>query len=276
MSQAPSDPADPIASLRFFSRLAFRVIAFCQRPWVVAVLAVWQRFLLEPIIFVFLISRRLRIHGAERLASIPPGAPLFVIANHRSFFDLFIVGWTLLNRCGLRRRISFPVRANFFYEHPLGLLINLLLAGGAMFPPFFRLRDRHGVNEHALGLVVARLRQQGTLVGFHPEGTRSKDQDPYQLLPAQVGAGLIALKTRPDSVIVPAFINGLSNSFGREVWNNLLGREPVIIVFGAPPDLSQWPTETRISHHKKCSDVLLAGIGKLGEEEKALRAALGA
>jgi 1-acyl-sn-glycerol-3-phosphate acyltransferase len=273
MSQALE--GDPIQSLPWFSRLAFRTVAFCQRPWVVAVLKQWQRFVLEPCIFLFFISRRLKIHGAERLANIPPGAPLLVLANHRSFFDLFIVGWTLLNRCGLRRRISFPVRANFFYENPLGLLINLGLSGGAMFPPFFRSKALHGFNEYALGLIVERLREQGTLVGFHPEGTRNKGADPYTLLPAQVGAGLLALKTRPEAVIIPAFVNGLSNSLGKELWNNLLGREPVLVVFGAPPDLSQWPQETRLTHHKKCSDELLAGIGKLGEEEKALRAAMG-
>ena len=265
---------DPIKSLPWFSRFAFRAVALCQRPWVVAVLQQFQRFVLEPFIFVFLISRRLQIRGAERLANIPPGAPLLVLANHRSFFDLFIVGWTLLNRCGLRRRISFPVRANFFYENPLGLLINLALSGGAMFPPFFRSKTLHGFNEYALGLIVERLREQGTLVGFHPEGTRNKGADPYTLLPAQVGAGLLALKTRPEAVIIPAFVNGLSNSFAKELWNNLRGREPVVVVFGAPPDLSHWPAETRLSHHKRCSDELLAGIGKLGEEEKAHRAAL--
>jgi 1-acyl-sn-glycerol-3-phosphate acyltransferase len=265
---------DPLGSLRTFNRFAFKVVAFCQRRSVNAVLAIWQRFFLEPFILVFLISRRLQVHGLERLAAIPKGAPLLVLANHRSFFDLFIVGWTVLNRAGMRRRICFPVRANFFYENPLGLLINVVLSGGAMFPPFFRSKERHGVNEYALGLLVERLKEQGTLVGFHPEGTRSKDPDPYKLLPAQVGAGLLALKTRPQSVVVPAFVNGLSNSIGRELLNNLLGREPVLVVFGTPPDLSQWPEETRLVHHKKCSDELLAGIGKLGEEERALRAAL--
>jgi 1-acyl-sn-glycerol-3-phosphate acyltransferase len=273
MAQAPE--GDPVGSLPAFSRFAFRTIALCQRPWVWGVLRFWQQYVLEPIILVFFISRRLRIHGAERLASIPKGAPLLVLANHRSFFDLFIIGWVLMNRCGLRRRIVFPVRANFFYENPLGLLINVLMSGGAMFPPFFRNKALGGFNEHALGLLVARLHEQGTLVGFHPEGTRNKSDDPYTLLPAQLGAGLLALKTRPDSVVIPAFVNGLSNSVGREFWNNVRGRQPVLVVFGAPPDLSRWPQETRLSHHKKCSDELLAGIGKLGEEERALRAAAG-
>ena len=271
---APAPEGDPSRSLPFFSRFAFRTLALCQRPRVWSVLRIWQIWVLEPMIFTFFISRRLRIHGAERLAGIPEGAPLLVLANHRSFFDLFIIGWTLMNRCGLRRRIVFPVRANFFYENPLGLLINVLMSGGAMFPPFFRNKVQSGFNEHALGLLVARLHEQGTLVGFHPEGTRNKTADPYTLLPAQVGAGLLALKTRPESVIIPAFVNGLSNSIGTELWNNLRRREPVLVVFGAPPDLTHWPQETRLTHHKKCSDELLAGIGKLGEEEKALRAAI--
>ena len=268
-----ADPgAGPLATLPWFSRFAFRVIDGCQQGPAYWLLNQWQRFVLEPLIWVLLLRRRLRVHGLERIASVPGDAPILVLANHRSFFDLFIVGWILLNRTGSRRRIVFPVRANFFYEHPLGLLVNLVAAGGAMFPPFFRSEKQRGFNDWALALLQERLRTPGNLVGFHPEGTRGKDPDPYALLPAKPGAGVLALKSRPAVTVLPAFVHGLSNRLFSEMWKNLRGREPIWVVFGAPPDLSAWPAETRLTHHKKCADALLAGIGALGEEEKALRA----
>ena len=273
---ALSPAADPLATLPWFSRLAFRVISRCQAGPLYRVLNLWQQFVLEPLIWVLLLRRRLRVHGLERLAGVPGDAPILVLANHRSFFDLFIVGWVLLNRTGSRRRIVFPVRANFFYEHPLGVAINLLLAGGAMFPPFFRSEKQRGFNDHALEILQQRLRTPGDLVGFHPEGTRNQGPDPYTLLPAKPGAGVLALKARPEVTVVPVFIHGLSNHLFSEMWKNLRGQHPIHLVFGSPPDLSAWPEETRLSHHKKCADALLAGIGALGQEEKALRAAAAA
>ena len=275
---APAAPrqaagVDPLSTLTWFSRFAFRVVDGCQRGPAYWVFSRWQRFVLEPLIWLLLLRRRLRLHGLERIAGVPGDAPVLALANHRSFFDLFVVGWVLLNRTGARRRIVFPVRANFFYENPLGLFINLLLSGGAMFPPFFRSEKQRGFNDWALALLQERLRTPGNLVGFHPEGTRSQDPDPYTLLPAKPGAGVLALKSRPGVTVVPAFVHGLSNRLFSEMWKNLLGRDPIYVVFGAPADLSAWPAETRLKHHKRCADALLAGIAALGQEERALRAA---
>ena len=32
----------------------------------------------------------------------------------------------------------FPVRAPFFYDRPLGIVLNLIASGGCMWPPVFR------------------------------------------------------------------------------------------------------------------------------------------
>ena len=37
---------------------------------------------------------------------------------------------------------------------------------------------------------------------------------------------------------------------------------------GAPVDLSAFPAETRLSHHKKCADLFNERITALGQEEK--------
>jgi 1-acyl-sn-glycerol-3-phosphate acyltransferase len=127
------------------------------------------------------------------------------------------------------------------------------------------------MNRLSLGILLEKLRTPGQLVGFHPEGTRNKTDDPYTMLPAQPGVGELALKARP--VVVPAFILGLTNSFGAELKANLRRERPVIAVFGEPIELPEAPPETRLSHHKKCADLINQRIAALGVEERALRTA---
>jgi 1-acyl-sn-glycerol-3-phosphate acyltransferase len=273
---APAAPAaPPLDSLSTMERLAFRIVSWINRGGGGALGRFWQRRVLPPL-FWFIIGRRLEVHGLDRLRSIPPGASILLVANHRSFFDLFALSLILDRTEGFRRNVSFPVRANFFYENPLGLVICLLLSGGTMFPPFFRSPSKRAFNAHSLGILLDKLRGPGSMVGFHPEGTRNKSGDPYALLPAQPGAGELALKARP--VVVPAFINGLTNSVLAEVRASFRGgaRARITAVFGAPVELPAAVGETRLTHHKRFADVLLEHIRALGEEERALRTGPGA
>jgi 1-acyl-sn-glycerol-3-phosphate acyltransferase len=268
-ARAPAAP--PIDVLGSFERLSFRVMRWANVGAGARLGLLWQHYVLEPL-FGLLVFRRLVVRGLERLESIPRDASVLLVANHRTFFDLFILGWILVRHWRKRWRPSFPVRANFFYENPAGLLICLLLSGGSMFPPFFRKARSKAFNRFSLGIVLDKLRRPGNLIGFHPEGTRNKGPDPYQLLPAQPGAGEVALKARP--VVVPAFIHGLSNKLWREVVSNVRGRDPIVAVFGDPIDLSAFPAETRLAHHKRCSDLFCARITALMEEEKRIRSGL--
>jgi 1-acyl-sn-glycerol-3-phosphate acyltransferase len=262
------DPA--FSALDFWERLAFRVMRFLNQGGGSAPAWVWQRAVITPLVGL-LFSRRLRVHGLERLDRVPERAPILLVANHRTFFDLFILGWILIRHPRLSHRVSFPVRSNFFYEGPLGLLMAAIFTGGSMFPPFFRTAEKKGMNRLSLGILLEKLRTPGQLVGFHPEGTRNKTDDPYTMLPAQPGVGELALKARP--VVVPAFILGLTNSFGAELKANLRRERPVIAVFGEPIELPEAPPETRLSHHKKCADLINQRIAALGVEERALRTA---
>jgi 1-acyl-sn-glycerol-3-phosphate acyltransferase len=260
------DPA--FASLNGMERLAFRLMRFINQGGGRPVARIWQRWVLTPLVGLF-IRGRLRIHGLERLDAIPRDTPILLVANHRTFFDLFILGFILIRHPRLGRQVSFPVRSNFFYETPLGLVMGMLFTGGSMFPPFFRSGEKKAMNRLSLGILLEKLRTPGQMVGFHPEGTRNKTDDPYTLLPAQPGAGELALKARP--VVVPAFILGMTNSFWNEVKANRRGGPPVIAVFGAPIELPQEIGETRLSHHKKFADVINERIAALGAEERALR-----
>ncbi len=259
------------ATLNRMDRTEFRVVRFFNQGGGQRVGLFWQRAVVTPLVGL-LFRGRLEIHGLHRLAAVPDGAPILLVANHRTFFDLFTLGWILITHPRLTRRVSFPVRSNFFYETPLGLLMCVLGTGCSMFPPFFRSAEKKAMNRVSLEILLEKLRTPGQLVGFHPEGTRNKTADPYTLLPAQPGAGELALKARP--VVVPAFILGMTNSFGTDLKASLRRRSKVIAVFGDPVPLPDDAGVTRLSHHKRFADAINQRIAALGAEERAIRSAL--
>ena len=110
---------------------------------------------------------------------------------------------------------------------------------------------------------------------MHPEGTRKRDDDPYTLLPAQRGVGRIIRDARVP--VVPVFINGLINDLPRQVWSNFDGTgTDIIAVFGAPiefGELLELPSTPKT--HQAIAERALEAVAALGQEEKALRAALG-
>src|SRR5436305_6984418 len=267
-SKAP-DRGPPFEVLKPFERFAFRVMRYFNAGPGARWALTWQRIVLDPLFSMF-VSRRMVVRGWERLEAIPERASFLLVSNHRSFFDQFIIGWLLFTAERYNRKSSFPVRANFFYEHPFGLFISLLLGGGSMFPPFFRRPEAKAFNKYSLSIVTDLLHQPGNVIGFHPEGTRNKGPDPYHLLPAQPAAGEGALKARP--VILPVFITGLTNDLLSELWANIRKKRPVVVIFGNVLDVADWPTETRLSHAKKCADMFNEKIAALMEEEKAARA----
>jgi 1-acyl-sn-glycerol-3-phosphate acyltransferase len=249
--------------LSSFEQFAVRVM---RRANEAPITAFWQRHVLIPFVGCVL-GRRTVAYGLER---VPKGSTerILLVANHRTFFDLFALGWLLLTRGGLRQSVSFPVRANFFYENPFGLAICLFMSGGSMFPPFFRDAEKKSVNKDMLAELIAQLQKPSQMVGFHPEGTRSTSDDPYQLLPAKPGVGELALKARP--LVVPAFISGMGNSF----WGELRSKRKIIAVFGDPVELPETEGELRLSHYKRCADLFNQRISALGAEEKSIRAKL--
>ncbi len=265
--------AEALALLSPFERFAYRVARFCNLRLKRLCTFYQQRLLGIP--FSACVGRSVRPHGIEHVRALPPDRPLLLVSNHRSFFDFFTLGTVLWKFGGVGRTLYFPVRANFFYDHPLGLLINALIGGWAMYPPIFRDRKKIGFNRWSIEETAALLSRPGSLVGIHPEGTRGKEPDPYQFLPAQPGVGRVAFLARP--IVLPVFILGLGNSLWGTFLNNWTTRRPIFVVFGPPVDLSDLYLQgDRPAIHKRIADRLLDAIRELGRQERALRAAAGA
>jgi 1-acyl-sn-glycerol-3-phosphate acyltransferase len=235
-------------------------VRWCQRN----IGALWINFF----------TRNLRqVVGLERLPNFDEDASFVCVCNHRSFFDLYAVTGFLVWR-GMPHRLLFPVRSQFFYDNPLGLVVNGAMSFFAMYPPVFRERHRQALNVKSLDEVVRVLKLGGAFVGIHPEGTRKKDGDPYTFLPAQSGVGRIIHQAGVK--VIPVFVNGLGNDLPKQLASNVTrSGERIIIVFGEPVDfkgLLEQPASPRV--YKAIADRAMAVVGQLGQEERAIRQAL--
>jgi 1-acyl-sn-glycerol-3-phosphate acyltransferase len=208
------------------------------------------------------LSRRVRLHGGEVLRAVPGDASLVFVVNHRSFFDLFCLVW-VLRRAGVRQRLLFPVRSEFFYDHPLGPLLNLLVSGMSMFPPIFRHGRKRALNERSLERCIAELRRPGTALGFHPEGTRGRGPDPFALLPPRPGVGRVVLGA-PGVRVVPVFVFGLGNSVLDEVRRNWLSpsQHPVHVACGPDVNLDDLRACRTAAAHARAAERCLAAIAE--------------
>ena len=219
-------------------------------------------------------TRHLRhVVGRSRLPDLNGPGSVLVVANHRSFFDLYVITAELV-RSGMNKRIVFPVRAGFFYDHPLGLLVNFLASFFSMYPPLFRERKKAALNLLGLDELGWMLARGGVFSGIHPEGKRNLDSDPYALLPGQPGVGRIVHRARVP--VVPVFVNGLTNDIARQLRANASrSGPPVVVVFGEPLELSDL-LEQKASPRvfRAIADRCMEAIAAVGREERAFRAEL--
>ncbi len=235
----------------------------------------WLDSVVRPFV-ASLLAHRTYVVGADWIRDWHPERGVLLAANHRTFYDqwLLLLGLFTENR-KFFDRIYFPVRSSHAYETKTGMLINYLVGGGSLYPPIFRDRSKADFNKHALDRIIEFLGDPKALVGVHPEGTRGKGPDPYDLLKAQPGIGQMILQGRP--VVIPAFVNGMSNDFvatlKRGFRRNVRRDNPIIAVFGEPVDYSEFTSKKpRAALYKKCSDKVLDHIRELGQIERRFRA----
>ena len=222
--------------------------------------------------WVDICTRRLRVgHGLDRIGEVDKLQSFILATNHRSYFDLYLASMVLI-KAGLRNRMIYPVRSKFFFDNPLGLIVNGIMSFGSMYPPIFRDRKRLSLNRMGLQEIAWFMTHRKMCVGIHPEGTRNKTDDPYTLLPPQGGIGQLIHGCQVP--VIPAFINGLSNGLAYQVASNFTGKgQPINLVFGAPLDFSEYYEQTGRIPQKKIAKETWEAIHALGQEEKQIRAA---
>ncbi len=213
----------------------------------------------------------MNVFGIENVENSNVEMPLLLAANHRSFFDMYTVSSVLFRQTIRPMSLYFPVRAKFFYTNPLGWSVNLIMGWFSMFPPFFREAKEAGKREFdkfsLRKLIQIASVGHGTIIGFHPEGKRNLNDNPYELLPAQPGIGKVIYAAKPQ--VIPVFITGLGNDLPKQILGNWTGGEKVRIWFGAPIDFTEFYEKSdRLRTHKEISDYLMTKISELGELDR--------
>lgn len=233
-----------------------------------------QRYYLEYVCcpWIHAITSNLRrVQGLENLRSLDPKAGVILCANHRSFFDMYVIAGIMYKaKLAWNQHHFYPVRSTYFYETLSGLGVNLAIGGGSMYPPIFRDSTKSEYTKAGINSVIDHLKHYGSVVGLHPEGTRCKDPDPFATLPAQPGIGQIAHHSGVP--VIPIWIRGLSNGLGDQVLSNIKrnkqGKE-VVVSFGAPVDLSEHlGKKGRVAIYKRMSDKIMHAIDDLGQEDR--------
>lgn len=216
----------------------------------------------------------MRVHGLEHVEAVSHERPLLLVSNHRTFFDMYVVSAELFRRTRREKRLFFPVRGRFFYESPVGMLVNFLMGWWSMYPPFFAagnrpLPEKREFDKYSMRELVDLCRRgRGHIVGFHPEGTRNRDPDPYSLLPPKFGVGKLIREADPQ--VVPVFVTGLQSDLWKQVKGNWTGAEPIRIHFGAALDFSAFRGREGMRVYKEIAEYVMSEIARLGERDRAL------
>ena len=276
---APVPSAEELAVLSAFERFAFRLTWRMNRGAWKRFWTFCQRTLGAGWIHVSTYNL-MRVSGLEHVESAERSRPLLLVANHRSFFDMYVVSTVLFRNTGWRKQLFFPVRGRFFYDTVAGLLVNLLMGWWSMFPPFFAGGDNPKTEQREFDRFSMRLLAHlcregaGNVIGFHPEGTRNKGADPYSYLRPQPGVGKLIKDARPQ--VIPVFIAGLGNDLPRQVLGNWRGGEAVRVRFGPALDLSDfYGRRDSARTYVEIAAFVMSKIAELGEQDRA-QFALGA
>jgi 1-acyl-sn-glycerol-3-phosphate acyltransferase len=210
----------------------------------------------------------LRVEGLHHVVEAYQRGAILFVANHRSYFDLFVTSSVLHRQLTGRKRLYFPVIGQFYYQSLAGLALNQLFAFWSMFPPLFALPTHGASDRYALDLLVELCAQgPGQILGIHPEGGRNLNPDPYSFMRFQPGTGKVIHAARP--IVIPTFIAGLDNDVLRQVKRNWSGGEPVRIWFDAPmalDDLLALPAKG--STYKLIVDAVMGRVVALGAMDR--------
>ncbi len=212
----------------------------------------------------------MNLYGLENVDKTSPERPLLLVANHRSFFDMYAVSAMLFRKTKRPMVLFFPVRAMFFYDSFLGLFVNFVMGWFSMYPPFFYSNEKREFDKYSMRHLIHICSEgHGHIIGFHPEGKRNLEGDDWSLLRAQPGIGKIIKESNPQ--VVPVFIAGLGNNLPKQVLGNWRGGKKIRIWFGEQLDLSEFMQKRdSVRTHKEIADFLMTKMAELGEKDKRL------
>jgi 1-acyl-sn-glycerol-3-phosphate acyltransferase len=232
-------------------------------------MGLWQ-YTVGSIFIRSVTARRTAVYGMDHIRQASLERPILLVANHRSYFDMFVVSSEVYRHTGVRRNLYFPIMGNPYYSKPFGLVANATAGFWTMFPPLFAAASHREVDRHSLETLTLLLSEGSrTMVGIHPEGGRNLDPDPYTLRRVQPGTGRIIHAARPH--VIPVFIVGLENSLWDQIAANWRTSQPIRIHFGAPVDIEPFMAlPPKGSTYKTITDHVMDRVRDLMEDDRRL------
>jgi len=215
----------------------------------------------------------MNVYGLEHITAAARERPILLVANHRSFFDMYAVSTVLFRQTSWRKQLFFPVRGRFFYQSPLGLFVNLVMGWWSMYPPFFATGDHPVPEKRAFDKFSFRVLTElcqygaGNVIGFHPEGKRNRSDDPYSFLPPQPGIGKLIKDANPQ--VIPVFIAGLCNNLPRQIARNWNREDVIRIYFGPIINFSEYlERPDRVRTYIEISRLVMEEIEELAKRDR--------
>ena len=152
----------------------------------------------------------------EGLEKVPKSGPFIVVSNHSSHLDT----GALMLLLGSRIPNLHPVAAtDYFFRDRLWRWASRNLIDAVPF-------DRQGRATESLGLAIALLRQDHSLIYF-PEGGRSATGE---MQPFKAGIGLLALES--GAPVIPANVSGAYEALPK--GSSFPKHHPIRVRFGTP------------------------------------------
>lgn len=272
----PTVPPDRFAGLTAAERFNVRAIEWWHsvRPlrWLSAVSG---HYISRNAIKV-VCGNLVRTHHFEQVRDLPLERGVLLCASHRSFLDNFAVSSFAWDHVPASMRFVVPSRTEGVYDHWFGILVNIVLGCGNIYPPIVRGSRGTLWGKQVIEILIGVLNGGPTVVPIHPEGGRNKGPDPYSLMRGRPGLGKIIHQTRAS--VLPVFLHG----FPVGPWAVLRAnyrpgarkRPHVHAVMGPPVDFSAERAQPGSpALYYEISQKLVAAIAALMDEEKALRAA---
>mmetsp|Transcript_48571 Transcript_48571/g.152358 ORF Transcript_48571/g.152358 Transcript_48571/m.152358 type:complete len:675 (-) Transcript_48571:455-2479(-) len=209
----------------------------------------WNGLVMRCFVLLFC-SQNIRVFGKENVQHIGSHDKVLLAANHRTFYDFFVITVSgIWANSGASFFSFYPVRSSFFYTNPGGILLNMIASAMAMIPPVLNTpsdkqkeatkpsTDAKRWNDFVIRRIVSELRTPGTVCGIHPEGTRNTSPDPYDILPTKPGIGRVSLEAE-ETHVIPVFIKGIESDLLEAFRKNWWSKETTDICIGPHVDVS--------------------------------------
>ncbi|MEJ7577246.1 MAG: lysophospholipid acyltransferase family protein [Pyrinomonadaceae bacterium] len=277
LDEPPASSCDPtteeLSALTMMERFAFRFARRMNRGRAKVFWTWCQRTLGAGWIHLSTYNI-MRVYGLEHLEAVSHERPVLLVANHRSFFDMYVVSTVLFYRTAFPKKLFFPVRGRFFYQSPLGMFVNFIMGWWSMFPPIFMIGEKRSFDKFSMRCLTELCRNgAGHIIGFHPEGTRNLSPDPYSFLRPQPGIGKLIKDAAPQ--VVPVFIAGLGNNLVEQVARNWTGEERIRIHFGRALDVDKFLAKRdSVRTYKEIADFVMSKIAELAEQDRLLQSSI--